>query len=180
MSRRRPVLVVVALAVLLALGTTLIGALNGTTTRAFAATTAGFGKPPTLTSGTKTIQSSGQNRTYILDIPTNYDRNRPYRLIFGLHWLNGTANDVATGGADGAVFAFCGQKQLSNNSTIFVAPQGINNGWANTNGQDVTLVDNILNLVESDLCVDTTQVYAMGWSYGGAMSYALACARPSV
>jgi poly(3-hydroxybutyrate) depolymerase len=180
MSRRRPVLVIVALGVLVALGTTLSGALSGTTTRAYAATTAGCGKAPTLTSGTKTIQSSGQNRTYILDIPSNYDRNRPYRLIFGLHWLNGTANDVATGGSDGAVWAYYGQKNLSNNGTIFVAPQGINNGWANTNGQDITLVDNILSLVESDLCVDTTQVYAMGWSYGGAMSYALACARPSV
>jgi poly(3-hydroxybutyrate) depolymerase len=144
------------------------------------AATAGCGKAPTLTSGTKTIQSSGQNRTYILDIPGNYDRNHQYRLIFGLHWLNGTANDVATGGSDGAVFAFYGQKQLSNGSTIFVAPQGINNGWGNTNGQDITLVDDITRLVEGDLCVDTTQVFSMGWSYGGAMSYALACARPTV
>src|SRR4029079_5268724 len=166
MSRRRPVLVVVALAVLLALGTTLIGALNGTTTRAFAATTAGCGKAPTLTSGTKTIQSSGQNRTYILDIPTNYDRNRPYRLIIWLHRPNRTASNVATGGSDGAVWAYYGQKQLSNNGTIFVAPQGLNNGWANTNGQHVTLIDNILSLIEQDLCVDTTQVYAMGWSFG--------------
>jgi len=144
------------------------------------AATTGCGKAPTLTSGTKTIQSSGQSRTYILDIPTNYDRNHAYRLIFGLHWLNGTANDVATGGSDGAVFAFYGQKQLSNGSTIFVAPQGINNGWANTNGQDVTLVDDLLRLVEGDLCVETTQVFAMGWSFGGAMSFALACARPTV
>jgi poly(3-hydroxybutyrate) depolymerase len=144
------------------------------------AATTGCGKAPTLTSGTKTIQSSGQSRTYILDIPANYDRNHAYRLIFGLHWLNGTANDVATGGSDGAVFAFYGQKQLSNGSTIFVAPQGINNGWANTNGQDVTLVDDLLRLVEGDLCVETTQVFAMGWSFGGAMSFALACARPTV
>jgi len=144
------------------------------------AATAGCGSAPTLTSGTKTIQSSGQNRTYILDIPTNYDRNHPYRLIFGLHWLNGSANDVATGGSDGSVFAFYGQKQLSNGSTIFVAPQGINAGWGNTNGQDVILVDDITRLVESGLCVDTTQVFAMGWSFGGAMSYALACARPTV
>ena len=171
---------VAAAGVLVLAGTMLSGIFNGTTTRAYATATAGCGKAPTLTSGTKTIQSSGQNRTYILDIPTNYDSNRPYRLIFGLHWLNGTASNVATGGSDGAVWAFYGQKQLSNNSTIFVAPQGINNGWANTNGQDVTLIDNILNLVEADLCIETTQVYAMGWSYGGAMSYALACARPAV
>jgi poly(3-hydroxybutyrate) depolymerase len=180
MSRRRSVLVVVAIGALVAMGTALGVGVGDTASPAYAATTAGCGKAPTLTSGTRTIQSSGQNRTYILDIPTNYDRNRPYRLIFGLHWLNGTASNVATGGSDGAVWAFYGQKQLSNNGTIFVAPQGLNNGWANTNGQDITLMDNILAVVSADLCIETTQVYSMGWSYGGAMSYALACARPTV
>jgi poly(3-hydroxybutyrate) depolymerase len=180
MARRRSGVVLIAVGALLALGLVVTGAVSRTVAPAYAATTAGCGQAPTLTSGTKTIQSSGQNRTYILDIPTNYDRNHAYRLIFGLHWLNGTANNVATGGSDGAVFAFYGQKQLSNNSTIFVAPQGLNNGWSNTNGQDVTLIDNILNVVETGLCVDTTQVYAMGWSFGGAMSFALACARPTV
>ncbi|MCP2322240.1 poly(3-hydroxybutyrate) depolymerase [Hamadaea flava] len=142
--------------------------------------TAGCGKTPTLTSGTRSIQSGGQNRSYVLSIPSGYNNTHAYRLIFGLHWLNGTANDVATGGPDGAAWAFYGQKQLSNNGTIFVAPQGIDNGWANTNGRDVTLVDDLVRLVEGDLCVDTSQIFAMGWSYGGSMSYALACARPTV
>jgi len=179
MLSRRAIVAAISIPVLL-VGTVVGVGLGGNATTAYGATTMGCGKAPTLTSGTKTIQSGGQNRTYILDIPTNYDRNHAYRLIFGLHWLNGTANDVATGGSDGAVFAFYGQKQLSNNSTIFVAPQGLNNGWANTGGQDVTLVDNILSLVEGGLCVDTTEVFAMGWSFGGAMSFALACARPAV
>jgi len=180
MSRSRKSVVLIAVGALLALGLVVTGAVSRTSAPAYAATTAGCGRAPTLTSGTKTIQSSGQTRTYILDIPTNYDPNHGYRLIFGLHWLNGTANDVATGGSDGSVFAFYGQKQLSNNSTIFVAPQGLNNGWSNTNGQDVTLIDNILNVVETGLCVDTTEVFSMGWSFGGAMSFALACARPTV
>ena len=139
------------------------------------ATTAGCGKTPTLTSGTHTIQSSGQNRSYILQIPGGYDRNHPYRLIFGFHWLNGTANNVAS-----ATGAYYGLAPLSNNSTIFVAPQGINDGWANTNGHDLTLFDDISRQLENDLCVDTTQRFALGWSYGGAMSYAVACARPTV
>jgi poly(3-hydroxybutyrate) depolymerase len=155
-------------------------ATSATVGTARAATTAGCGKAPTLTTGTHTIQSSGTNRTYILSLPGAYDRSHPYRLMFGLHWLNGTANDVATGGSDGAVWAFYGQKQLSNNSTIFVAPQGIDNGWANTGGRDLTLIDDLTRLVEGDLCVDTTQLFALGWSYGGAMSYAIACARPTV
>jgi poly(3-hydroxybutyrate) depolymerase len=145
------------------------------------AATAGCGRTPTLTSGTHTIQSSGQNRTYILRIPDNYDRNHPYRLIFGFHWRDGTAVDVATGQTVlRDVWAYYGLLRLSNNSTIFVAPQGLNNGWANTNGQDVTFVDDMLRQLEADLCVDTTQRFAMGWSFGGAMSFALACARPNV
>ena len=66
------------------------------------------------------------------------------------------------------------------NGTIFVAPQGINNGWANSGGQDVTFVDDMLRQLEAGLCVDTTQVFSSGFSYGGAMTYALACARPTV
>ncbi|WFE42621.1 cellulose binding domain-containing protein [Micromonospora sp. WMMD998] len=137
------------------------------------AATAGCGKAPTLSNGTRTITSSGQNRSYILRIPDGYDRNHPYRLVFGFHWLNGSANNVASAG-------YYGLLPLSNNSTIFVAPQGIDAGWANTNGRDLTLFDDISRQVENDLCVDTSQRFALGWSYGGAMSYAVACARASV
>ncbi|MDY7090880.1 MAG: cellulose binding domain-containing protein [Actinomycetota bacterium] len=144
-----------------------------TATPAGAATTAGCGKAPTLTSGTRTISSGGQNRTYILRVPDNYDRNKPYKLIFGFHWLNGSARNVADAG-------YYGLQGLSGNSAIFVAPQGIDNGWANTGNRDLTLVDNLTTLIQNDLCVDTTQVFATGWSYGGSMSYAVACARPNV
>ncbi|MGC4903766.1 cellulose binding domain-containing protein [Micromonospora echinospora] len=150
------------------LGETAQASTNGTL-----AATAGCGKAPTLSSGTRTISSGGQNRSYILRIPDGYDRNRPYRLIFGFHWLNGSANNVASAG-------YYGLLPLSNNSTIFVAPQGIDNGWANTNGRDLTLFDDISRQVENDLCVDTSQRFALGWSYGGAMSYAVACARPTI
>ncbi|WP_309238792.1 cellulose binding domain-containing protein [Actinoplanes aureus] len=137
------------------------------------AATAGCGKTPTLRDGTYTIQSGGQARTYILRLPGNYTSSQPYRLVVGLHWLNGSANDVISNG-------FYGLQQRSGNSAIFVAPQGLDAGWANTGGRDVTLVDDILRVIENDLCVDTSQRFALGFSYGGAMSYALACARPTV
>jgi poly(3-hydroxybutyrate) depolymerase len=181
-GRRRAGYAAAVLGVLLLVGALLVPwTVAGSASAAVAAgTTAGCGKNPTLTSGSHTINSGGQNRSYILSLPANYSSSRAYRLIFGWHWLNGTANDVATGGSDGATWAFYGQKQLSNNSAIFVAPQGIDNGWANTGGRDLTLFDNLTTLVENDLCVDTSQVFSMGWSYGGAMSYAVACARPNV
>ena len=140
----------------------------------------GCGKTPTLTSGNRTIQSSGQSRSYILRIPDNYDNNRPYRLIFGYHWRGGTMQDVDGGGSSGLTWSYYGLRAQANNSAIFVAPQGIGNGWANSGDQDVKLTDDMVALIAGDLCVDTKQVFALGFSYGGGMSYALACARPAV
>jgi poly(3-hydroxybutyrate) depolymerase len=140
----------------------------------------GCGKTPTLTSGNRTIQSGGQSRSYILRIPSNYDNNRPYRLIFGYHWRGGTMQDVDGGGSSGATWSYYGLRAQADNSAIFVAPQGIGNGWDNSGGRDLTFTDDMVALIEGDLCVDTKQVYALGFSYGGGMSYALACARPSV
>ena len=177
-TQRIPALVgPVLAAALLFLGAGLVAATAPTAAAAaepaVLAATAGCGKAPTLRDGTYTIQSSGQNRSYILRLPANYQPTLRYRLFVGLHWLNGSAQNVASN-------SFYGQQRTSGNGAIFVAPQGLDAGWANTNGRDVTLVDDILRVVENDLCVDTTQRFALGWSYGGSMSYALACARPAV
>ncbi|WP_432933148.1 lectin [Microbispora sp. CA-135349] len=150
------------------------------TAKSALAATAGCGKTPTLRSGTQSITTSGKNRSYILRIPDNYNNTTPYRLIFGFHWNGGTANDVDSGGTSGYPWSYYGLRALSNNSTIFVAPQGFNNGWANSGGEDITFVDDMIRRIEADLCVDTSQRFAMGFSYGGGMSYALACARASV
>jgi poly(3-hydroxybutyrate) depolymerase len=183
------VIVVAALAVVVTVGLVAVGGLGGTASAAdvrapavtaAAAETAGCGKAPALASGTHTIQSSGQTRSYILEIPSDYNSGHPYRLIFGFHWLNGTAQDVDSGDADGAAWSYYGLRAQAGDSTIFVAPQGINNGWANTNGQDLAFVQNMLNLFESGLCIDTSEIFALGWSYGGAMTYAVACAMPTV
>lgn len=136
-------------------------------------TTPGCGQPAGLQSGTQTITSGGQSRTFDLDVPANYDQDTPYRLVVGLHWWHGTSQDVVNQN-------FYGLKPLAQESTIFVAPQGFDNAWPNTGGQDVAFVDDILATVESALCVDTTQRFATGFSYGGGMSNALACARADV
>ncbi|UZN03635.1 cellulose-binding protein [Cellulomonas sp. S1-8] len=138
-----------------------------------AAPTAGCGRAAALSTGNHTLTSGGQSRQYRLDVPAGYDPNRQYRLVVGLHWLNGTSQDVVNQN-------FYGLKPLANNSTIFVAPQGIDNGWPNTNGRDVTFIDDLLRTLDAALCIDTTQRFATGFSYGGGMSNALACARADV
>jgi poly(3-hydroxybutyrate) depolymerase len=151
-----------------------------TVTTASAASTAGCGRAPGLNSGTHTIQSSGKSRSFTLRLPDSYNNTYPHRLAFGFHWWGGTANDVASGGTDGYAWAYYGMLSQSNNTTIFVAPQGISNAWANSNGEDVTFTDDMIRVIENALCVDTTQRFSVGFSYGGAMSYSLACSRPTV
>ncbi|WP_276800540.1 cellulose binding domain-containing protein [Cellulomonas iranensis] len=138
-----------------------------------AATTGGCGKPAGLGTGNHTLTSSGQQRSYRLDVPAGYDPNKPYRLVVGLHWWHGTSQDVVNQN-------FYGLKPLASNSTIFVAPQGIDNAWPNSNGRDVTFIDDLLRTLDASLCIDTTQRFATGFSYGGGMSNALACARADV
>jgi poly(3-hydroxybutyrate) depolymerase len=125
---------------------------------------AGCGKTTTLKSGKQpSIKVNNQNRDWILRIPAGYDASKPHKLIFGLHWLNGDYNAVDQGN-------FYSLAPLANNTAIFVAPNGLNSGWANTNGQDITFIGDLMQQVEDSLCVDLNQVYSVGWSYGGAMS----------
>ncbi len=140
----------------------------------------GCGKTPTLTSGKHSIQSGGQERSYILSIPESYDNSRPHRLIFAFHWNGGTSEDIDGGGTSGEVWSYYGLRAQANDTTIFVAPQGNGNGWANPGGQDLTFVDDMVSLFKQDLCVDTTRLFALGFSYGGGMSYSIACSRPTV
>ncbi|MET2715723.1 RICIN domain-containing protein [Streptomyces harbinensis] len=137
----------------------------------------GCGSAPGLTSGTHTIQSGGKSRSFILRVPDNYDNNRPYRLIFAFHWRGGTAQDVASGGTSGNAWSYYGQQEQSDNTAILVAPQGLDNGWANAGGEDITFVDDMIRHIEAGLCVNPAQRFATGFSWGGGMSYALACAR---
>ncbi|MDW5330273.1 hypothetical protein [Plantactinospora sp. KLBMP9567] len=111
-----------------------------------------------MTSGTHSLQSGGTQRSYILRLPANYDSSHPHRLIFGIHWFGGSASYVANGNM---IQPFYGLQALANNSTLFVAPQGLTSGglsgWPNTGGQDVTFIDNIIRTIEADLCIDTSQ-----------------------
>lgn len=123
-----------------------------------------------LPSGQASINVNGANRDYILSVPEGADGSTPLKLVFGFHWLGGSMNDVANG--------FYGLEALSEGSTVFVAPNGFDAGWANTNGQDIAFVDALVEQITGNLCIDESQIFATGFSYGGAMSHSVACSRP--
>jgi polyhydroxybutyrate depolymerase len=147
---------------------------TGTAGPGASSTSAGCGKSPSLTSGNATIDVDGTARQYILDLPDNYDPSKPYKLVFGLHWRGGQASDVATGGTVG-LGNYYGLEDLADGSSVFVAPNGLDNGWANTGGRDIKFLKAILAKFQDDLCIDLDRVFSVGFSFGGMMSFAIAC-----
>jgi hypothetical protein len=130
--------------------------------------------------GYVSIQSSEKTRTFTMRLPDNYDPNHPYWLSFTFHTGSGNAYGVDNGGGNGYVMAYYGLQKLSSNGLIFVAPDGLNGGWGNSNGEDLKLVDDMVKLIEDNYCVDTTHLFAQGFAWGGGMTYAIACARANV
>ncbi|KAB5554608.1 Alpha/Beta hydrolase protein [Coniochaeta sp. 2T2.1] len=149
---------------------------------ALADQSAGCGKSPTITSKTYSMSVNGKNREYIMKLPDNYDKSHPYRLVFLWHQLGGSATKIVQGEDinRGGALPYYGLNAVANNSAIFVVPNGLNNGWGNSGGEDVTFFDQLVKTIEADLCVDTTLRFSTGFSYGGAMSYSLACSRPKM
>ena len=143
---------------------------------------AGCGKATTFKKGeqTLTISSGGKNRSYIIRLPDDYDSNTPYKLHFSIHCLGGNAKGVA----DEKGYEYYGIWKFANPSggkgtTIFCSPEGISNAWNNTGGTDVEFIRALIQKFKEELCIDTTHIFSEGFSMGGSMSYALACAMPS-
>ncbi|HYQ01931.1 MAG TPA: prolyl oligopeptidase family serine peptidase [Polyangiaceae bacterium] len=152
---------------------------------------AGCGKAPTIASN---MYNNGKNipitvgsmqRRYILSVPTNYNNTKPYKLVIAYHQRDGNDNQMYAN-------KYYHLQPLSNDTTIFVAPNGqLNNapcsgtgngesscGWPNPNDSDMNFADAVVKAVEESFCIDTNRIFATGWSYGGSMSYATACERP--
>lgn len=123
------------------------------------------------------IEVDGQQRTYVLDLPSTYDPDRPYPLVFYWH----------AAGADGSV-----PKQTQDvlakwdDAAIVVYPDGLpignfQSGWDfDPQGRDFALFDALYAAIGEQLCIDPARVYTMGHSFGGGMSNRLACHRGDV
>jgi poly(3-hydroxybutyrate) depolymerase len=131
-------------------------------------------------SGTYSISSAGGRGKYILDLPANYNKDTPYRLIFGMHCMGGTAARVAAAdnGDDlSAFYSLKTQAAKDNIQCIYVAPQGDEGGtWSPAN--DPKFFYDILTLLKGNLCIDTTRVFCAGFSFGAMYTYALSLAYP--
>jgi poly(3-hydroxybutyrate) depolymerase len=128
-------------------------------------------------------EAGAGNRSYYLRLPDNYDNSYPYALWFAIHCMNGSAENVAHSEPDTrARYEFLGMWRCANpaggkGTTIFCAPEGINSGWGQ-GAKDLEFFRAMIRKFEDELCIDKSRIFASGFSMGGSMSYALACAMP--
>jgi len=136
----------------------------------------GCGKTEWPAAGQHDIDVGGTARQYIVAIPSNYSSATPYKLVFAWHGLGGTAQQIASGFRGG----YYGLQNQSNNSTIFVAGQGLETssggaGWPNTGGRDIAFVRALLDWLRQSYCIDDNRIFSVGMSYGGIMSNTIGC-----
>ena len=140
----------------------------------------GCGKENTLKDNF-TFTSAGIEHEIYLTMPENYDKDKPYRLVFGMHYMGGSAKNVAT---REAYYGLRNQKGAKEN-TIFVAPHGYTtetdrsgketeNPWRCGDDKDHLFFDEFLTYLNENLCIDTSRVFSVGFSYGAMFSNALA------
>ena len=141
-----------------------------------AAPSSGCGAANPPAEGPYSVDVDGSSRDYILAPPSGYDPNRAYPLIFVWHPRGGSADQVAGGFMGG----YNGLQALANDGAIFVAPDGIDDGWANTNGRDIAFLRAMLDRFNTELCIDQSRIFSTGFSYGGMMSFAVGCAMGDV
>jgi poly(3-hydroxybutyrate) depolymerase len=138
----------------------------------------GCGSTAARASGRFTIDVAGTQREYIIKLPANYDANRPHKLLFTFHGAMYSAQTVADGGRPGSG-PYYGIEAVAGGSTIFVAPQAASS-WSNSSGRDLAYVDAMLARFKSELCIDTSRLFLVGFSAGAMMSIAIACAESDV
>lgn len=132
---------------------------------------AGCNQSPTLSTGTHNMRSADLDREYILELPEGYDSSKPYRLVFGMHWFGGSAEAV-----QGWSEWFNLKPLDTEHTTIFVAPQGYTNGspWRGGDDKDHIFFEELYETITSDLCVDTSRVFSLGFSFGAMFTNSLA------
>jgi predicted esterase len=134
---------------------------------------AGCGKAlATFRTGTNNYQmvSASLNRTYVVSIPDDYSPSHPYRLIFAMHPMGGSGTAVSSAGY------YRLQPRDTGNTTIFVAPQGYSDSspWRGADDKDHLFFDDMLAGLKGELCIDSSRVFVVGFSFGAMFANSLA------
>jgi len=120
---------------------------------------------------TRTIQSGGRSRVYVLHVPSAYKGNQAVPLIVDFHPHGSTGPDWQKGSPYPSV--------VDSEGVIMAFPTAItdwNVGPCCSDGvDDVGFAKAIVSEIKGLACIDPKRVYATGFSMGGGMTNYVAC-----
>ena len=119
------------------------------------------------------------NRTYILYIPQNLDKNKPVPLLFALHGGGGQAKNMV--GLTKGRF----NELADRDGFIVVYPNAVEKNWNDgreidkyysnkNNVDDVGFIAELIKRISKEYKIDEKRIYFTGISNGGFMSFRLA------
>ncbi len=133
-------------------------------------------QPRPLPAGTSThvIANDGQQRTYLMHVPPGYDGTERTPVVVLFHGLGSNPEQVMARSGLGPL--------ADSDGFIVIAPQarGAAAEWdfrspAGDADSDASFTRHLVSAVQSQGCIDTSGVFAAGFSNGSALVLALAC-----
>jgi poly(3-hydroxybutyrate) depolymerase len=113
------------------------------------------------------LRIADHTRSYHLRLPSDYEPERAYPMIFRFH---GHGGNGLSGGLE--------IERSAGASAIIVAADGLHEGWSEANeDNDLALFDALHEALSARYCVDLRRVYAYGFSMGGGFVNLLSCLR---
>ncbi|MFZ6005917.1 MAG: alpha/beta hydrolase family esterase [Actinomycetota bacterium] len=116
---------------------------------------------------------AGSDRWYLLTVPPAHDGTAPLPLVLDFHGLSEGAELHAGTSGFGPYAEEHGLIAVFPNGTG--APVRWEGGSDRSANADLVFVDALLDELEASLCVDTSRVYATGFSNGALFSSVIAC-----
>lgn len=113
------------------------------------------------------LNVAGTDRQWWVWLPTGYDPSKAYPLVFNFHGCSSSDNIVP-------------MQKVTGDKAILVRATGISDGvcWdAGAGGNDVKFFDQMLAEMVAKRCVDTSRVFATGYSSGSWLVNTLECER---
>ena len=118
----------------------------------------------------------GQEREYIIYIPSGYDATSEFPLLFSFHGGAGYAED----------FIYTNDMRPIADTANFIAiypqgaidPDGGTTSWihkAPTDHDDVFFIEAVIEALSLEYTIDQSRIYACGYSEGAILSYELGC-----
>jgi polyhydroxybutyrate depolymerase len=117
------------------------------------------------------LEIAGKNRKYILSLPSGYNPNTSYPLIF---WIHGRTNS-------NAMVQDYMKLEKYPEGAIVVYPAGLWSGpytWHES--ENIEYFDALLSKLSHNYCIKRNKVFLVGHSLGGYMTYKLGCLRGNI